>query len=173
MDALLANLKSVPMSYYLTLGAIFVLVVLLIVGRIFGAPKATSPDQEKAKEFGHADAIVMIVLVLAMGIFFVLASDAIRNIAATLMGVTSNKLLLCHNSLTLTAVANNVVVGALFFTATLLIVGIDEVVASFIMRRERTILLKLGFAGPVLVIAVLALVVVLLRVLPIAALPGC
>jgi len=46
VDALLANLKSVPMSYYLALGAIFALVVLLIVGRIFGAPKAASPGRE-------------------------------------------------------------------------------------------------------------------------------
>lgn len=173
MDALLANLKSVPMSYYLTLAAIVALVVLLIIGRIFGSPKATSPEQEKSREFGHTDAIIMIVLVLAVGVFFVLASDAIRGVAATLMGVTSNKLLLCHNSLTLTAFANNVVVGALFLTVVLLIVGIDEIVASFIMRREQTILLKLGFAGPVLIIAALALVVILLRVLPIAALPGC
>jgi len=34
------------MSYYLALGAIFALVVLLIVGRIFGAPKAASPGRE-------------------------------------------------------------------------------------------------------------------------------
>jgi len=129
----------------------------------------------RTNEFGHADLLILIGLILVVVLLFYVGSDVLHGVVAAILGIPTSKVLVCHGTWTAIGFAYNIVVGALFVLVALLLIGLDEILASAFMPRERIRLLASGiFASSGIVLAV-TLFMLLMHVLgqPLVTLPAC
>lgn len=165
--------NGLALSDLVVIGLVVVTMIILIVTHAFGS--RTRSTDSAAKRYGHVDAVVLIGLIVVVGILFYAGAGIVHNLVASILDVPTGKVLACHSTWTAMGFAYDIVAGAMFAAIALFLIGIDEIVASFFMPRQRIKLLASGILVSIAIVLALGVFVLLAHILgqPLVTLPAC